>query len=110
MDQPQDRQNGTGGRGNHTSDEELIRLVQTLPHGDARRDRACEDLMARYGHIVRSAVQRHRAAPDLAKDLTQSPSQSPARWPEPAPGGAFAIGAQAGACRSPAGYCCGRGD
>jgi len=71
MDLSQDRQNGTGGEEHHASDEELIRLVQTLPHGDVRRDRACEALMARYGHIVRSAVQRHRAAPDLAEDLTQ---------------------------------------
>jgi RNA polymerase sigma-B factor len=71
MDLSRDRQNGTDGGERHASDEELIRLVQTLPHGDARRDRACETLMARYGHIVRSAVQRHRAARDLAEDLTQ---------------------------------------
>src|SRR5579862_5467186 len=71
MDLSQDRQNGTGGGEHHACDQDLIRLVQTLPHGDARRDRACETLMARYGHIVRSAVQRHRAAPDLAEDLTQ---------------------------------------
>jgi len=71
MDLSQDRQNGADGGKHHAGDEELIRLVQTLPHGDARRDRACEVLMARYGHIVRSAVQRHRAAPDLAEDLTQ---------------------------------------
>lgn len=71
MDLCQDRRNGTDGGGHHASDEELIRLVQTLPHGDARRDRACEELMARYGHIVRAAVQRHRAAPDLAEDLAQ---------------------------------------
>jgi len=71
MDLIQDRQIGTGGRGDHASDEELIRLVQVLPHGDGRRDRACETLLARYGHIVRAAVQRHRAAPDLAEDLTQ---------------------------------------
>jgi RNA polymerase sigma-B factor len=71
MDLSRDRRNGTGGGEHPASDKELIRLVQTLPHGDARRDRACETLMARYGHIVRSAVQRNRAAPDLAEDLTQ---------------------------------------
>ena len=71
MDLIQDRKIGTGGRGDHASDEELIRLVQTLPHGATRRDRACETLLARYGHIVRAAVQRHRTAPDLAEDLTQ---------------------------------------
>ena len=71
MDLIQDRHFGTDGRGDHASDEELIRLVQTLPHGATRRDRACETLLARYGHIVRAAVQRHRTAPDLAEDLTQ---------------------------------------
>ena len=71
MDLIQDRHFGTDGRGDHASDEELIRLVQTLPHGATRRDRACETLLARYGHIVRAAVQRHRTAPDVAEDLTQ---------------------------------------
>jgi len=71
MDLIQDRPIGTDGRGDHASDEELILLVQTLPHGATRRDRACETLLARYGHIVRAAVQRHRTTPDLAEDLTQ---------------------------------------
>jgi RNA polymerase sigma-B factor len=71
MDLTQDQKTLTCEGGDLTSDEELIRLVQTLPHGDARRDRACESLLARYAHIVRAAVQRHRAAPDLAEDLMQ---------------------------------------
>jgi RNA polymerase sigma-70 factor (sigma-B/F/G subfamily) len=53
------------------SDGELIWLVQTLPHGDVRRDRACESLMARHGHMVRSAVHRYQVPPDVAEDLAQ---------------------------------------
>lgn len=70
MDLARDRQTGGNG-GQGASDEELIRLVQSLPHGSERRDRACEVLLARYGHLVRTAVARHRASPDLAEDLTQ---------------------------------------
>ena len=71
MDLAQERQPGAGGGEGHAGDEELILLVQTLPHGDARRDRACELLLARHGHLVRAAVHRHRATADLAEDLTQ---------------------------------------
>ncbi len=53
------------------SDGELAGLVQVLPHGDLRRDRACEALLARYGRIVRSAVHRYHAPPDLTEDLVQ---------------------------------------
>jgi RNA polymerase sigma-70 factor (sigma-B/F/G subfamily) len=63
--EPQDRRAGDDGEG------ELIRLVQTLPHGDVRRDRACEVLVTRYGHIVRMAVARYRVSPDVAEDLAQ---------------------------------------
>jgi RNA polymerase sigma-B factor len=70
MDLARDRQTG-GNEEQGASDEELIRLVQTLPHGSERRDRACEALLARHGHLVRAAVHRHRVAPDLAEDLTQ---------------------------------------
>ncbi len=61
---------GSGG-GDRVSDAELIRLVQILPRGDEQRDRACESLFRRYGHLVRAAVQRHQATPDLAEDLMQ---------------------------------------
>jgi RNA polymerase sigma-B factor len=61
-----------GGRQNSPAGEmDLIRLVQTLPHDDPRRNRACETLIAEHEHIVRSAVLRHMATPDLAEDLTQ---------------------------------------
>jgi RNA polymerase sigma-B factor len=54
-----------------TRDEDLILLVQTLPRGDERREQACETLFARYGHLVRAAVQRHQVTADLADDLFQ---------------------------------------
>ena len=53
------------------SEGELIELVQTLPHGSVRRERACELLMARNGHIVRAAVHRYAASPDVAEELAQ---------------------------------------
>jgi Sigma-70 region 2 len=53
------------------SDDELIGLVQSLPCGNVRRDRACEALIARHGHIVRLAVHHYRPAPDIAEDLAQ---------------------------------------
>jgi RNA polymerase sigma-70 factor (sigma-B/F/G subfamily) len=52
-------------------DAELILVVQTLPHGDPGRDRACECLMERYGHIVRATVRHYRTPPDLTEDLIQ---------------------------------------
>jgi len=59
-----------GGAG-ELSEGELIRLVQTLPHGSVRREWACESLLARHGHLVRSAVHRYAASPDLAEELAQ---------------------------------------
>src|SRR5215470_7094942 len=60
-----------GGSAGEVSEGELIRLVQTLPHGSVRRERACESLMARHGHLVRSAVHRYAVSPDLAEELSQ---------------------------------------
>jgi len=34
------------------SDAELVTLVQSLPSGDPRRERACEALVARYQPII----------------------------------------------------------
>jgi RNA polymerase sigma-B factor len=60
-----------GGSAGEVSEGELIDLVQTLPHGSACRERACELLLARHGHLVRSAVHRYAVSPDLAEELTQ---------------------------------------
>ena len=60
---------GTAGE---ACEAELIRLVQTLPHGNLSRERACEVLMARHGHLVRSAVARYAVSPDLAEELSQA--------------------------------------
>jgi RNA polymerase sigma-B factor len=54
------------------SDQDLVRLVQTLPAGDRRRESACETLVGRYQFIVRSCAQRYRDSPEPAEDLTQA--------------------------------------
>ena len=68
--EPGQRARGDGGAG-EVGEGELIRLVQMLPHGSARRERACELLLARHGHLVRSAVHRYAASADLAEELAQ---------------------------------------
>jgi RNA polymerase sigma-B factor len=55
----------------HPADQELCGLVQSLPRGDPRRERACEVLIARYEQIVRSCVARYRDSPESAEDLMQ---------------------------------------
>jgi RNA polymerase sigma-B factor len=54
-----------------TSDTELLHLVQSLPTGDPRRQAACETLVTRYEHLVRSCVRRYRDSPEAADDLMQ---------------------------------------
>jgi len=53
------------------TDEELARLVQSLPSADPRRDAACEVLVRRFDSMVRRCVSRYRDSPEPADDLTQ---------------------------------------
>ncbi len=52
-------------------DAELVALVQSLPCGDLRRERACEALVRRYQPVVRSCVRPYRSTPDIADELMQ---------------------------------------
>jgi RNA polymerase sigma-B factor len=52
------------------SDQDLVHLVRSLPHGHPQRERACTELIARYAHIVDSCVHRYRGFPE-PEDLTQ---------------------------------------
>ena len=54
-----------------SSDAELASLVQSLPGGDARREQACETLVARYQPVIRACVHRYSVTLDLADELTQ---------------------------------------
>jgi RNA polymerase sigma-B factor len=46
------------------SDQELLRLVRSLPYENPRRDEACTVLVARHASIVRSCVHRYRGYPE----------------------------------------------
>jgi DNA-directed RNA polymerase sigma subunit (sigma70/sigma32) len=54
------------------SDAELISLVQSLPHGDARREQACEVLIARHQPMLRACAQRYRSSPEMTEELMQA--------------------------------------
>jgi hypothetical protein len=53
------------------SDADLVALVQSLPYHDARREQACESLVARYQGLLRSIVQHYRSSPEMADELMQ---------------------------------------
>jgi RNA polymerase sigma-B factor len=53
------------------SDNELAVIVQSLPRSDPQRERACEELVARYQPLVRSCVRGYSSGPDLTDDLMQ---------------------------------------
>lgn len=53
------------------SDSELAVLIQSLPHGDPRREQACEDLVRRYQPLIRSCVRSYQGGNDLTEDLMQ---------------------------------------
>jgi RNA polymerase sigma-B factor len=57
--------------GSQFSDAELVGLVQTLPDGSARREEACETLVARYQPVIRSCVRRYRGLRELDDELMQ---------------------------------------
>jgi RNA polymerase sigma-B factor len=52
-------------------DQELLRIVRSQPPASARRAAACELLVSRHRHLVRSCVQRYKRSPEPAEDLTQ---------------------------------------
>ena len=52
-------------------DRELLAITSSLPRASARRDAACELLVARYRALVWSCVLRYRPGPDSADDLMQ---------------------------------------
>ncbi len=57
--------------GRESSDQDLLELVQSLPSSDPRRQSACEILVTRYEHLVRTCVRRYRDSPESADDLMQ---------------------------------------
>ena len=57
--------------GSGFSDAELVDLVQSLPEGNARREGACEALVARYQPVIRSCVRRYRGPRELDDELMQ---------------------------------------
>jgi RNA polymerase sigma-B factor len=52
-------------------DRELLRIVRSQPPASTRRAAACELLVSRHRHLVRSCVQRYKRSPEPAEDLTQ---------------------------------------
>ena len=52
-------------------DRELLRIVRSQPLASARRGAACELLVSRHRHLVRSCVQRYKRSPEPAEDLMQ---------------------------------------
>lgn len=52
-------------------DADLLTMIQSLPHGDSRRDTACEVLVSRYQPLVRSCVLRYKNSTEPHEDLMQ---------------------------------------
>jgi RNA polymerase sigma-B factor len=52
-------------------DRELLRIVRSQPLASTRRSAACELLVSRHRHLVRSCVQRYKRSPEPAEDLMQ---------------------------------------
>ena len=52
-------------------DQELVRLVQSLPRDSQEHDAACEQLIARYQSLVRSCAQRYWQSPESQEELMQ---------------------------------------
>jgi RNA polymerase sigma-B factor len=53
------------------SDQELLRLVQSLPYDSEDHDAACEELITRYQSLVRSCAMRYRQSPESQEELMQ---------------------------------------
>jgi RNA polymerase sigma-B factor len=52
-------------------DRELLRIVRSQPPASARRAAACELLVSRHRHMVRTCVQRYKRSPEPTEDLMQ---------------------------------------
>jgi RNA polymerase sigma-B factor len=52
-------------------DRELLRIVRSQPTASARRAAACELLVSRHRHLVRSCMQRYKRSPEPVEDLMQ---------------------------------------
>lgn len=57
--------------GGQASEQELLMLIRSHPHGDPVRQGACDALVARYEPIVRSCANRYRNSPEPTEDLMQ---------------------------------------
>jgi len=53
------------------SDQALVQVAQSLPHGSAERDAACERLVVRHRSLVRSCAQRYWQSPESQEELMQ---------------------------------------
>jgi RNA polymerase sigma-B factor len=53
------------------ADHELLRTIQSEPHGTPIREAACEELVVRYQALVRSCVLRYRDSPEPQEELMQ---------------------------------------
>jgi RNA polymerase sigma-B factor len=52
-------------------DADLLRMIQSLPYADSRRDAACEVLVSRYQPLVRSCVLRYKNSSESQEELMQ---------------------------------------
>jgi RNA polymerase sigma-B factor len=59
------------GQAEGQSDQELVRLIQSLPRDSIKRDAACEELVARYQSLVRRCALRYRRSPEPQEELMQ---------------------------------------
>jgi len=53
------------------ADHELLKTIQSEPHGTPVREAACEALVGRYQGLVRSCVLRYRDSPEPHEELMQ---------------------------------------
>ncbi len=53
------------------ADNELLKTIQSEPHGTPVREAACEELVGRYQALVRSCVLRYRDSPEPQEELMQ---------------------------------------
>jgi RNA polymerase sigma-B factor len=54
-----------------SSDQALVRLVQSLPRQSLERDTACQQLVTRYQSLVRHCAMRYRQSPESQEELMQ---------------------------------------
>jgi RNA polymerase sigma-B factor len=52
-------------------DADLLKVIQSLPYDDSRRDAACEVMVSRYQPLVRSCVLRYKNSTEPHEELMQ---------------------------------------